>query len=158
MRKSIVKQSMIIFVLVILLGLLNIPKYNQVSPLIMESLVLAGFETINLKPYTILLIILILEIITSLINMAILNWIYKMSDLNYTLPTNAIIYLISSCISKLLSLIVPLSILSTMALLPNLIFGIIFMMLHFYLNTALNFKQKSWLSGFVIVNILLAIL
>lgn len=158
MRKSIVTQSVIIIVLLIILGLLNVPKYNQVAPLIMETLVIAGFENINLKPITLLLFIFILEVITILINIVILGWIYKTSELNYTVPANAIIYLISSNLSKLLSLLIPLSILSTITILPNLIFGIFFILIHLFINNDISFKQKSWLSGFVIINILISIL
>lgn len=158
MRKSIVTQSAIIIVLLIILGLLNVPKYNQVAPLIMETLVIAGFENINLKPITLLLFIFILEVITILINIVILGWIYKTSELNYTVPANAIIYLISSNLSKLLSLLIPLSILSTITILPNLIFGIFFILIHLFINNDISFKQKSWLSGFVIINILISIL
>ena len=158
MRKSVVVQSAIIVVLLLILGLLNIPKYNQVAPLIMETLVIAGFENINLKPITLLLIIFILEVITILINIVILNWIYKTCELNYSISANTIIYLISSNLSKMLSLLIPLSVLTTISILPNLIFGIFFMLIHLYINNDINFKQKSWLSGFVIINVLLSIL
>lgn len=158
MRKSVVIQSAIILVLLVVLGLLNIPKYNQVAPLIMETLVIAGFENINLKPVTLLLIIFILEIVTILINIVILNWIYKTCELNYSVSTNAIIYLISSNLSKVLSLLFPLSVLTTITILPNLIFGFFFMLIHLYINNDISFKQKSWLFGFVITNILISIL
>ena len=158
MRKSKTFQIIVVIALIIILGALSIPKYHQIMPLLTEVLMQTGMGSLDIPPISILLIVWFMELLSVLVNIGILQWIYKSGMFPCSLLQNTIIYLSSAALSKGLTLVVPINVISVYKFIPNIFFLIIFLIVHKILNANLNRKQWGWLNIFTLVNIAISIL
>lgn len=123
------------------------PKISQIMILLQNSLTPQDYAFITQSKPLLALGIIMIEVITMTFNFIILHWLYKLSKLNILLRENVYLYLLCTSLSKLLTL--PF----TYPLLTNLVFTIIFILMH-YQFTKPKKGQWLWISVFPILNIL----
>ncbi|HLV49315.1 MAG TPA: hypothetical protein VKY25_00115 [Erysipelothrix sp.] len=127
--------------------LLIYPKTSQIMILFENSLTPQDYAFLTQSKPLLVLGIIMVEVITMTFNFIILHWLYKFSQLDILLRENIYLYLLCTTLSKLLTL--PF----TYPLLTNLVFTIIFILMH-YQFTKPKKGQWLWISIFPILNVL----
>lgn len=144
MRQS-KNYSRIIFVVLSLISLiLSIPKSYQLDTLLAKLLSPEEMAFFISNRAFFILMGLFLEFFGTLFSIVVLKYLYYFAKIEISLLKNANIYLGVSAITKLLTLILPLTLLSQIPFLNNFIFLILFMLLHLYLDKEKKYEIFQW--------------
>lgn len=144
MHQSKSHSRLSLVILMILSFILTIPRTYQLDNLL--SKILSAKEMmffINYRSFFILLGIF-LEVFGTLFSIVILKYLYHFAKLKINMIMNANIYLASNIITKIIALLLPLTIVSKYPYINNLLFLIAFMSIHFYLDKEKNNQTHQW--------------
>ncbi len=160
MPKSKHHPKIIMLALMFISTILIFPKLNNIENVLLPILSNQEFDLfINNKGFFIFLMI-ILELIGALITILILKYIYLFAKIPLSLTHNAILYFTVSIVSKLISIIIPTSILSVFPLLNSFIYSLVFILVHYLYDKQKSNTKTTWLvlSIYPIFNIFISFL
>ena len=158
MRQPKDYSRLILMVLIFLSSLLSVPKTYQLDPLLGQ--LLNQQEMIfflNNRSFFILLAIL-LEGLGTILNIYILKYLYHFAKLKISLIQNANIYLLVSCLNKVVSLLTPKIIFVKLPFIQTMTFSIIFLLYHAFFQKEKSKRQWSILFIYPLMSLLFGIL
>lgn len=154
-------HSRIIFIILIsLFLLLNIPKTHQLNQLLGN--LLNEDEMMFYLSYRSFFILLALglELLGAFLNIYILKYVYHFAKVDLLMPQNINLYLLISCITKLLTLFIPGSMMNITPLINSVLFSLFYLGFHYLYGQDKAYPSKTWaiLISYPVVNLLFAIL
>lgn len=162
MRQSKNHSRIYLLILILLSFILSVPKSYQLDTLLSSLLAPDEMSLFITHRAFFILLGLFLEIFGSLFALVILKYLYHFAKLNFNLKDNAIIYLFANVVTKLITLILPIQIVSRFPFISNLLFLIFFMIVHAYLQQKHknSYTKIQWaiISAYPLVSFILGFL